>query len=116
MTNRNRLAEGEEIGIGTKAIILSLALLLGFFDHVLGGWGQTAFAAAIAVIAPVIGYRKFWRVRKFWIAAGALAVAQLPLVLMLLSYVRALGFTSVLVFALVDCVGVTFVLAFVCSR
>lgn len=59
-----------------KGPLLVVALLLGFFDHSLH-WGGAAFAAGIAVVLPIIGFREFWSEWRFWAALSALALLQL---------------------------------------
>jgi hypothetical protein len=39
-----------------KAPLFIFALLLGFFDHALH-WGPARFAAGLAMIIPIIGFR-----------------------------------------------------------
>src|SRR5271167_156007 len=67
--NPQRVHSNEQRGISwpVKAILLGLALLGGFFDHALGGWGEPVAMAAAAVVVPVLlgQSRKFWNQRQF---------------------------------------------------
>jgi hypothetical protein len=47
-----------------KGPILVAAFLLGFFDHALR-WGRVSFAAAIAMVLAIIGFRDFWNGWRF---------------------------------------------------
>jgi hypothetical protein len=80
-----------------KGPLLVVALLLGFFDHSLH-WGGAAFAAGIAVVLPIIGFREFWSEWRFWAALSALALLQLPLVLAVRAFVDKPGFPPVVRF------------------
>jgi hypothetical protein len=57
-----------------------LGLLLGFFDHSLH-WGRAVFAAGVAMVFPIIGFRDFWTDGRFWITVILLGVLQVPLVI-----------------------------------
>lgn len=92
-----------------------VALLLGFFDHALH-WGGAAFAASIAVVLPIIGFRDFWRLGKFWVTVSALALFQLPLVLAIRSFVERPGFPFLYAFTIVDGIFVVFGIAYVCRK
>ena len=47
-----------------KGPILVVALLLGFFEPTLH-WGGATFAAAVAMVLPIIGFRDLWNVWNF---------------------------------------------------
>ncbi len=99
MEDRDGLVRGQKIGGPTKAVILGLAVLLGMFDHMLHGWGRTAVVAGISLVAPVIGYRKYWKLGRFWITAVLLLVVQFPLVMLVQRRVESVGVVGALVFA-----------------
>ncbi len=98
-----------------KGPILVVALLLGFFDHALH-WGSLSFAVAIAMVLPVIGFRDFWNVWKFWITVVALAVLQVPLVHVLRPVVEKSGFVFLYGFSILDCTLVAAVIFHVCCK
>ena|SRR5579864_4171341 len=116
MSERSPLVKGGEIGWPFKALLLACALLFGLFDHALHGWGRIAFAAAIAFVAPVIGYRQFWKLGRFWITAVLLLGTQVPLVILAQPYVERLRIVGALTFGGVDCFIVTLAIAWVCSQ
>lgn len=96
-----------------KGPLLVVALLLGFFDHSLH-WGGAAFAAGIAVVLPIIGFREFWQEWKFWAALSALALLQLPLVLAVRTFVGKPGFPLLYALTILDCMFVILGLSYVC--
>jgi hypothetical protein len=83
-----------------KGPLLAVAFLVGIFDH---AWhlGGASFAAGIAVILPIIGFRDLWNTSKFWLSVAALAVLQVPVVVALRPFVS--GFPLLFAFAVVDC-------------
>ena len=96
-----------------KGPLLVVALLLGFFDHSLH-WADAAFAAGIAVVLPIIGFREFWSERRFWAALSALTLLQLPLVLAVRAFVEKPGFPLLYALTILDCMFVIFGLSYVC--
>src|ERR1700720_3735151 len=88
-----------------KGPLLVVALLLGFFDHSLH-WGGAAFAAGIAVVLPIIGFREFWSEWRFWAALGALALLQLPLVLAVRAFMEKPAFPALYTLTILDCMFV----------
>jgi hypothetical protein len=75
-----KLNQQKEIGWPLKTVILSLAVLIGFFDHALNGWGGAVLMALAALVIPVILYRRFWQTIWFRITAAALGLLQIPLI------------------------------------
>jgi hypothetical protein len=65
-----------------KLILLMLAVVAGFFDHIFGGWAGLIVMATVAVTAPILLYRSygFWAHAWFWVTSALLAIAQIPLV------------------------------------
>ena len=110
-----QLVRGQISGT-TKAVILGAAVFLGVFDHLLYGWGRTVFSAGIALLVPVIGYRKFWRLARFWITAILVAIAQVPVVMLVQPQVEKTGFMGALMFAASACFLITLAFAWVCSE
>ncbi|MGH9545371.1 MAG: hypothetical protein ACRD23_09165, partial [Terriglobales bacterium] len=96
-----------------KGPLLFVALLLGFFDHSLH-WGGAAFAAGIAIVLPIIGFREFWSEWRFWAALGALALLQVPLVLAVRAFVEKPGFPLLYALTVLDCIFVVLGLSYVC--
>ena len=96
-----------------KGSLLVVAALLGFFDHSLY-WGGAAFAAGIAVVLPIIGFREFWSEWRFWAALSALALLQFPLVLVVRAFVDRPGFPLLYPLTILDCMFVIFGLSYVC--
>jgi hypothetical protein len=113
---RSRMPLGENLSKKTRIILLLTCLLVGFFDSWLHGWGYAAAPAAIALIAPVIGYRKFWHLGRFWITAILLTALQIPLVILLRPTVEKFRFIALLSFAVADCVVITLALSWICSQ
>ena len=72
----------EQRGLGwlMKVILLLLAMLTGFFEHALGGWGGPIAMATAAVVVPILLYRRFWHKAWFWITAALLGTIQVPMV------------------------------------
>lgn len=111
-----QMVEGENLSKRVKAVLVLLGLLVGFFDYLLHGWGYAAAPAAIAVIAPVLGYRKFWHQGRFWITAVLLSALQVPLVILLRPTIDKFRFLALLSFGVVDCVLITLAISWVCSQ
>jgi hypothetical protein len=101
-----------------KAILIFLALLGGFFDHALGGWGELVALAAGAVVVPVLlrQFRKFWSMARFWVTVSLLAIAQVPLVIAVRPWVDQHGRGSTLLFVIADIMFVAVVILLVCSE
>lgn len=95
--------------------LLVLALLLGFFDHALH-WGRAPFAAGVAMIVPVIGFRDFWNESRFWITILLLGVFQIPLVIGVRPLMEQLKFPFMLTFGILDCALMIAVVSWVCSE
>jgi hypothetical protein len=112
----SKLREGQDLPWPMKALFLSLALLLGFLDHTLHGWGRAVFAAGIALTAPVIGYRRFWGKGRFWVTVMLLTAAQIPAVITMRPLLEMSRLPGMLAFAVVDCVSATLIIAWVCSK
>ena len=96
-----------------KGPLLVVAFLLGIFDHSLH-WGGGAFAAGIAIVLPIIGFREFWSEWRFWTALSALAFLQLPLVLAVRAFVEKPGFPLLYGLTILDCMFVILGLSYVC--
>jgi hypothetical protein len=106
------------IGWPVTAILLFLAVLVGVFDHALGGWGEPVALAAAALVVPILlrQFRKFWNQSRFWITVSLLALIQVPLVIAVRLPMQQGGRFYSLEFVIVDVLFVGFVILFVCSR
>ncbi|MGA8215376.1 MAG: hypothetical protein WB799_17395 [Candidatus Sulfotelmatobacter sp.] len=101
-----------------KAILVFLALLVGLFDHALGGWGELVALAAAAVVVPVLlrQFRRFWSMGRFWLTVSLLAIVQVPLVIAIRPWVDQHGRSSTLLFVVVDVMFVGGMILWVCSK
>ena len=111
-----KLKKGDEVPRAAKFLLLSLALLLGFLDHTLHAWGRAVFSAAVALAAPIIGYRRSWGKRRFWGMVALLVGMQIPLVIEMRAPLERSRLPGMLAFGVIDCVLVTLGLAWVCSE
>ena len=98
-----------------KGPLLVLALLLGFFDHALH-WGRAPFAAGVAMVIPILGFRDLWKESKFWITIALLGVLQVPLVVGVGPWMEQLKFPLMLMFGIVDCALMIAAVSWVCSE
>ena len=85
-----------------KGPLFVVAFLLGIFDHALH-WGGASFAAAVAIIVPIIGFRAYWNTWKFWASLSAFILLQIPLVFALRSLMEKSGFPMLYAFGILDC-------------
>jgi hypothetical protein len=91
-------------------------MLAGFFEHALGGWGGPIAMAAVALIVPVLMYRKFWNRGWFWITAALLGILQVPLVAAVRPLIEQARSFYTLAFVMIDGLFVVFALSFVCPK
>jgi hypothetical protein len=97
-----------------KGPLLLLALLVGALSEYFH-WGGAPFAAGVAMIIPIIGFRKFWMKTRFWITVVVLGIAQVPLVVYLNPVIDRYRIPSMLAFGIADCLVVILALSFICS-
>lgn len=120
MHSRDRSKEDNKarprLGWDFKVVFLSVMLLLGLFSHAFNGWGDACAAAMAGLIVPIYGFREFWNRGQFWIAVVLLATIQVPLVIVVRSWIERGGFISMLSLGIADGLFVTVVIFFVCSR
>ena len=90
--------------------LLSLSSPKGY-----GLWGAIT-ASAGALLVPIVAFRGFWSMRRFWIVAGFLALLQIPLVIVVREMVEQHRFPIMLGFGAVDCVFVIAVIYRLCSE
>lgn len=98
-----------------KGPVLVLALLLGFFDHALH-WERAQFAAGVAMLVPIFGFRDLWNEARFWITILLLGVLQVPLVMAVRPLAEQLKFPLMLTFGIFDCAVIIAVVSWVCSE
>lgn len=101
------------------AILFLLALLVGFFDDVLGGgWAKPVAMAATALGVPIFlrRGRKFWNQGAFWITVLAVAIIQIPLVIAVRPVIQRSGSIYLLAFGVADMLFVIAAILLVCSR
>ena len=98
-----------------KGPLLVLALLLGFFGGALN-WKSAPFAAGVAMIIPIIGFRAFWTEARFWVTVVLLGAAQVPLVLAVGPLLQQLKFPFMFTFGIFDCALMVLAISWVCSK
>ncbi len=96
-----------------KGPLIVLALLFGFFDHILH-WGRAPFAAGVAMIIPIIGFRDFWNESRFWVTVALLGALQIPLVIALQPLTDRFEFPFMLAFGILDCALMIAAISWVC--
>ena len=99
-----------------KALLLSLALLAGFFEHALGEWAGPAAMAAVAVVVPVLLFRRFWSQTWFWITAVLLGAIQVPVVVAVRPLIERTRSFYMLTFVMIDGLLVIAVISLVCPK
>jgi hypothetical protein len=101
-----------------KAILILLGATGFIFDDALGGWGRPVTMAFVALAAPVLmrQFREFWSQSRFWVTVSLLAIIQVPLVIAVRLPMQRGGPYYSLVFVIVDCLLVGFVILSVCSK
>jgi len=72
--------------------------------------------ATLAMVIPILQFRKFWSQRQFWIAVSILTALQLPLVGTAQHLLEHLGATFLLGFGIADGIFVIVVIWLLCSR
>jgi hypothetical protein len=85
-----------------KEPLLTVAFLVGLFDHALHRGGASV-AAGMAMVLPIIGFRDFWNRWKFWTTVVVFAVLQVPMVLLMRPLVGKSGFPLSYAFGILDC-------------
>jgi phage shock protein PspC (stress-responsive transcriptional regulator) len=103
--------------INTRSIKGPLLLVAGICGG-LGAafnWDATPFAAGIAIILPVLGFRDFWKQTKFWITILILGLAQIPLMIAVRRILGAPKFPFLFALSVVDCFLVVATVLWICS-
>ena len=96
-----------------KGPLLLIAVLLGFFEHDLR-WGRGSFAAGMAMILPIIGFRGLWNEVRFWITVILLGAIQVPLVIEMNPLIEKFRLPLAIAFTIVDGLLVARAISFVC--
>jgi hypothetical protein len=96
--------------------LVAFGVAIGFLDGWVHPWGLTIGASAIAVLIPVFYYRQFWANRWFWFTVSALAILQIPLVIVAGPLIDQFRFLFLLFFAATDGVMVSMVVRWVSPR
>ena len=78
------------------------ALLVGFFNDALGGWGLPSAIAAGVILLPILQYKRYWRDGWFWLTLAALSLAQVPLIILSRPLMEQFRFGFNLVFGVAD--------------
>jgi len=99
-----------------KAVLLALALLAGFFEHALGGWSGPIAMAAVAVVVPILLFRRFWSQTWFWITAVLLGVVQVPIVVAIRPLIEHARSFYMLTFVIIDGLLVIAVISLLCPE
>ena len=73
-------------------------------------------AAGAALIIPIIGFRDFWNMGRFWITVLVLGAAQVPLVIAVRPLIEQLKFPFMFTFGMFDCILVALAISWVCSE
>lgn len=98
-----------------KGPLIILALLLGFLGGALN-WNSAPFAAGVAMVIPIIGFRDFWNEVRFWITVVLLGALQVPLVFFVRPLIERLKFQFMFTFGVFDCALMVLALSWVCSE
>lgn len=70
-------------GRWVKVILISAAVIAGFFGPVLGSWEGPIFVAVTVLVLAVLYWRDLWRQAWFWITIVLLTTVQVPLVIVM---------------------------------
>lgn len=117
-SNHRSSGKVNQLGLSwpVKALLLSLALLAGFFEHALGEWAGPTAMAAIAVVVPVLLFRRFWSQTGFWITAVILGAIQVPVVVAVRPLIEQARSFYMLTFVIIDGLLVIAVISLVCPK
>ena len=106
-------------GWRTKAIGIAVGGLFALFSiespDGYSRWGSVLMASA-AVVVPILQFRKFWSLSRFWITVSLLSIMQVPLVAAAQPLVERLRAVSLLAFGIVDGLFVIALILLVCSK
>ena len=103
-----------DIGWPTKALIFTIVLLVGFFDHALGNWGAAVVPVALALFVPILVLRGLWNQPRFWVVVAFLAIVQAGLVFAIHPLASRLRLVFTLPFGVADCLLVIVIIVRVC--
>jgi len=97
-----------------KLLLIFLAVLIGFFEHALGGWGGPVTMASAAMLVPILLYRRLWNEVRFWIAAALLAAIQVPVVIAVRPVIEHARSFYLLMFVMLDGLFMIVAISFAC--
>lgn len=89
------------------------ALLLGFFNEALRGWGLPSAIAAGVILLPILQYKRYWRDGWFWLTLAALSVAQVPIIILSRPLMEQFRFGFNLVFGVANLFLVVLIISWV---
>ena len=85
-----------------RIVLATIAVLLGWFNHELGGWGLPTGVAGVVILLPTLKYQRYWSETWFWTTMLALSTLQVPLVILARPLMDELKFGFNLLFATID--------------
>jgi hypothetical protein len=86
----------------SRIVLATIAVLLGWFNHSLGGWGLPAGVVGAVILLPTLKYRRYWGETWFWLTMLALSILQVPLVILVRPLMDELKFGFNLLFGTID--------------
>jgi hypothetical protein len=104
-----------KLGWPVKAPLFAAALVVGLMEHSLR-WSGAALAAGVALIIPIVGFRDFWGMARFWATVCLLTLVQVSLVIGMRPVSHRLGLPFMLGFGILDCALVIAAISWVCSE
>ena len=99
-----------------KGLLMVLALLAGFFDQPLGGWGRAFVIAAAGIAVPALLFRRFWSLSRFWLTAALAAAAQVPVIVAVTHLTTEPSSLYMLLSMLIDCLFVIALFSLACRK
>jgi hypothetical protein len=85
-----------------RIVLATIAVLLGWFNHALRGWGLPAGVAGAVILLPTLKYQRYWSETWFWTTMLAFSTLQVPLVILARPLMDELKFGFNLLFATID--------------
>jgi len=86
----------------SRIVLATIAVLLGWFHHALGGWGLPAGVVGAVILLPTLKYRRYWSESCFWMTMLAFSTLQVPLAILARPLMDELKFGFNLLFATID--------------
>jgi len=93
------------------------AVIMSFFvgDPHGYGWGSAIIASVVAIVIPMMAFRKFWNMTRFWIILIILSALQIRFVIAVHPLIDEYRFIFMLLLASVDLLMVTLVIYWTCA-